>query len=290
MLRGLPTLCALGALALIASLPPQARAAESYANCTGFIDAVPAVITTQGVWCLRADLSTAINEGSAVIVEANNVTIDCNDFKLGGLAAGPASNAYGISASGRRNTTVRNCAIRGFNRGISLTGLGAGGTVVEDNRLDGNLWYGILVSGDGTNMVRRNRVYQTGGHPGAFSVAGMQVMGHVLDNTVDGVFSISNNADVRGILLPNFGAGIVASGNRVRSLSAHGDGAAIGIQASSPGTHVINNHVVAIAKGPDDVGIRRTGTNPGFSGGNRVSGFATPYSGTPVGAGPDHSN
>jgi hypothetical protein len=32
------------------SASPAARGAESYDNCTGFIDSVPATITTQGVW------------------------------------------------------------------------------------------------------------------------------------------------------------------------------------------------------------------------------------------------
>jgi hypothetical protein len=67
---------------------PPAQAAESYDNCSGYIDSVPAVIATQGTWCLRKDLSTAQTSGNAIEIAANNVVIDCNDFKLGGLAAG----------------------------------------------------------------------------------------------------------------------------------------------------------------------------------------------------------
>ena len=97
--------------------PPPLRAAESYDNCTGFIDSVPATIATQGVWRLRAHLGTAITTGAAINIAANNVTIDCNDFKLGGLAATDASAAMGISASGRQNATVRRCQLRGFFQG-----------------------------------------------------------------------------------------------------------------------------------------------------------------------------
>src|SRR5687768_7170485 len=79
--------------------PPTARAAASYDNCTGFVTTLPATIATQGVWCLKQDLSTAITSGNAIAITANNVTLDCNGFKLGGLSAGPASTATGIGSS-----------------------------------------------------------------------------------------------------------------------------------------------------------------------------------------------
>src|SRR5690606_35329103 len=84
--------------------PRPAAAAESFDNCSGFIDSVPAVIATQGVWCLRGNLATNIGSGgsSAITIAANNVTIDCNHFKLGGLAAGNGSQADGIHASDRQ--------------------------------------------------------------------------------------------------------------------------------------------------------------------------------------------
>src|SRR5690348_2627551 len=45
------------------ALPLPARAAQSYDNCTGFIDSVPATVSTQGTWCLRHDANTAITSG-----------------------------------------------------------------------------------------------------------------------------------------------------------------------------------------------------------------------------------
>ena len=112
----------LAAALLLAGLLPvsPARSAESYDACTGFIDSVPATITTQGVWCLRKDLSTNIASGSAIAISVNNVTVDCNGFKLGGLAAGNGSVANGIYAVNRQNATVRNCNIRGFFTGIDV--------------------------------------------------------------------------------------------------------------------------------------------------------------------------
>ena len=72
------------------------------------------------VRCPPADLSTAITVGNAIMVNANYVTIDCNNFKLGGLAAGSGTLTYGIRSEVRINTTIRNCNIRGFFCGATL--------------------------------------------------------------------------------------------------------------------------------------------------------------------------
>src|SRR6185369_12584927 len=94
------------------------RAAESYDNCSGTVASLPAVISTQGTWCFKQDLATSITFGNAITVTTNNVTLDCNNFKLGGLAAGVGTHAYGVYAggygAGRSNITVRNCNVRGF--------------------------------------------------------------------------------------------------------------------------------------------------------------------------------
>jgi hypothetical protein len=64
--------------------PRAARAAESYDNCTGFITSLPATVSTEGAWCLKQDLSTAIASGNAITISSNNISIDCHDFKLDG--------------------------------------------------------------------------------------------------------------------------------------------------------------------------------------------------------------
>ena len=115
--------CYLGALILLALALFAARpadAAESYDNCNNTISSLPAVIATQGTWCFKGDLATAITSGSAITVNTNNVTIDCNNFKLGGLAAGLGTSTYGIFANNRFNISVRHCNVRGFYVGIFL--------------------------------------------------------------------------------------------------------------------------------------------------------------------------
>src|SRR5688500_5888635 len=110
----------LGTVAVLLAFHPREARAETYQTCAGFIDALPATITTQGVWCLRKDLGTAMASGAAITIATNNVTIDCNNFKVGGLAAGAGTQAVGIQVSGKQNATIRNCAIRGFYRGAVL--------------------------------------------------------------------------------------------------------------------------------------------------------------------------
>ena len=132
------------ALALLAGLaaPVTATAAESYDGCSYTITSLPATLAQQGVYCLKSDLAAPLQSGAAITVAANNITIDCNGFKLGNLAAPPSTTAIGIHAEARQNTTVRGCNLRGYHTAISLTGAGHR---VHDNRIDGSHRQGIFV-------------------------------------------------------------------------------------------------------------------------------------------------
>ena len=158
-------------------------------GCTP-ITALPAVITTQGIYCFTGHLSTAITSGVAIDIQTSNVVLDLNAFKLGGLAGGPATTAIGIHALNRQNITIKNGTVRGFLRGIQLETSGTSqGHVVEDIRADQNTFVGIEVAGAG-NIVRNNQVVATGGTTvfGAdIGAAGIFVVGtgpRVLNNDV----------------------------------------------------------------------------------------------------------
>lgn len=209
-----------------------AQAAESYDNCTNFVESVPATIATQGVWCLRKDLSTSIVSGRAITIAANNVTLDCNDFKLGGLAAGPSSQAYGIYTNAYLNVAVRNCSVRGFHYGIYMNG--GVGHLIEDNRLDNNLNSAILLVQASNSTIRGNRVYDTGGYPDNSNRYGIYAYGgdaiEIIDNVVAGVVGTGgyyNNVVgiYRGNYIPN---GDLSSahitGNRISGLVPNGAG------------------------------------------------------------------
>ena len=187
-------------LLAFALLSPAAHAAESYDNCTGTITSLPTTISTQGTWCLKDNLATTINIGAAITVSTNNVTINCNDFRFGGLGAGPGTNAFGIQTNAL-NTTVRNCGIRGFLEGIHV-GSGASGALIEHNRLDQNTQVGVSVEGSG-HMVRLNRVVDTGGRPASAQTIGIRsaaLGAQITDNSVVGMTVTNTDGIVTGII------------------------------------------------------------------------------------------
>jgi len=277
-----PTLQLFGALALLAALLPVPRpaAAETSQTCAGFIDSLPATITTQGTWCMRAALSTAMASGAAIAIAANNVAIDCDDFKLGGLAAGDGTTAVGIQASSRLNATVRHCNVRGFRYGTHLTG---SGHAVLDSRFDNNTYAGFLIGGDGS-LARGNRVSDTGGStvPGYGTAIGIyfdsSYAGALLDNFVEGVYATpGSNGSAYGALI-YFVRGEAAR-NTIASLEADGTGQAFGVSNNMSGSHAVirdNTMGVGIWDPVTGIGVRCSGA---IARDNTISGFATALNG-----------
>ena len=250
---------------------PSTRAAESYDGCTGTISSLPTSISTPGTWCLKSNLSTDLGVGAAITINSNNVTLDCNGFRIGGLAAGNQTFAVGVLAVDRFNVVVRRCVIRGFSHGIDLFGAPSGGYVVEDNRLDQMTTRGILVDGSGC-LVQRNQVTDIGGRPDSSVSTGLSVTcsgARILDNQINGVTVTGQNGEgtVLGIVLGNH---TVAIGNLVTDLVPAGSGEAFGISSLTDqhcairDNHVFNDTV-------DGVGIQANLNC--FCSGNRISGY-----------------
>ena len=265
----------LSVLALLACIKP-AHAAQSYDNCAGTIASLPAVIASQGTWCLKADLATALTTGNAIAINANNVTIDCNDFKLGGLAAGVGTQTYGIYARDRQNITVRHCNIRGFYVGVSLEGTGGanngGGHVVEDNNFDGNTYIAVSIGGDGS-VIRRNRIFDTGGStiqlgPEAVYVA---YAVDVLDNTISGVAATASG---NGYAIGIFSGGNIVSGNRLSGLVSDGTGLVWGIRNNSTKLFITSNFLTGSGLTGSE-GLSCFNVNNSRAKDNVISGFAT---------------
>ena len=262
----------LAAFALLAGLGAVPAHAETFHTCGTIINTIPAVISTQGVYCLSHDLTTAISAGTAINIQTNNVTIDCNGYKLGGLAGGPSSMAVGIHADMTRlNLTVRNCGIRGFHTGIFFEG--GAGHLIEDNRLDQNLGTAIAVHGE-NNRVQRNRIYDSGSSGGSTSniVFALVAQADVIDNTVSGVVASGIDGYTTGIVMA--GPGTEVRGNQVRGLAVHGAGTAQGISVEATGVTVRNNAVAAAAATPG-VGIVGNGATDSICTGNTVFKFST---------------
>jgi len=227
-----------------------------------------APITTAGVYCLTKDLATAATSGTTIPIQANNVTIDCNDHKVGGTAAGPGTTAVGIGGSGA-NATVRNCNVRGFRMGILL--LGEGGAV-EDNRLDGNTWIGVYLIGDG-GVVRGNRVFDTGGNTGEVPPVGIQTNGDidVLGNTVANVMATAASGDPAYGIRTDYNDSGAIGDNHVRNILPDGANSATGI-------YNVNNGRISI--------YRNRVSNPGTAG----YGLLCAFNGGPAIASDNHIN
>jgi hypothetical protein len=264
------------ALALLLGGTRAAHAAESYDNCAGYITSLPAVITTQGTWCLKKDLSTALNWGNAITINNDDVTIDCNNFKLGGLNAGPGTQEVGIGASGRVGLTVRHCTIRGFYIGVNLAASGnqIGGHTIEDNRFDSNTSQAISVEGD-DSVIQRNIVANTGGSTifgYAIGISATHTV-DILDNTVSGVRATGGTGGfVYGIYSSVHGGSI--SGNRVQGLLSDGNGAAFGIVNSGNGGLTMRNNDVVGSASAGSFGLFCDNSS-GHARSNVVNGFAT---------------
>jgi nitrous oxidase accessory protein NosD len=261
------------ALALLFAAPRAAHAAQSYDNCTGVITSLPAVIVTPGIWCLKQDLSTAVTSGNVIDLQADDVVVDCNGFKLNGSAAGTATQTNGIHTIDHSRETLRHCDIRGFKIGVNLEGSGRG-HAVEDNNFDGNTWMGLSITANDA-VVRRNRVFNTGGTTLQLHGFGIWTYGTVdiLDNTVSGVTARSGgNGNAWGIYaIEDINGSII--GNGVRGLVRDGTGQTYGIQAQSATRVFLRNN--------DLVGDSNTGShgltcgNNGAAKDNVTSGFET---------------
>lgn len=266
------------ALAILSLAPRVAQAAESYDNCTGFITSLPAVITTQGTWCLKQNLSTAITSGSAITIGNSNVTLDCNDFKIDGLAAGAGTAAKGIYANNKLNAIVRNCSVRGFYMGLFIGGDSSGGHVIEDNRFDGNTYVGLRVDGDGS-VVRRNRVLDTGGSTLSNYVYGIatRYSVDVLDNTVFGVVARGGSGGYAIGVNTELNPDGKIIGNNVRGLFKDGSGHNMAIRNISSGRITLRSNDVAGDASAASFGLYCS-TTYGNARDNVISGFATAIS------------
>ncbi len=233
----------LAALAVLYAGPATAETV----NCTA-ITAVPAVITVPGVYCFTKSLVTSIASGIAISIQANNVVLDMNGHRLGGLAAGLGTTAVGIHATNRQNITIRNGTIRGFLYGIELQNGASQGHLIEDMRADQNTYVGIWVEGTGS-IIRNNQIVATGG-----------------------TTAFGANSLVFGIYVT--GNGVRAINNDVITMTRSGADPSVGIQVASGVGNLLDNN-------------RMTGADNGivFAGGtgkyrnNLTFDVTTPYTG-----------
>ena len=259
-------------LAAVAMLPAQAHAAESYDSCTGFVTALPFTIGTPGTWCLTQNLANG-----GIYIDSDNVTLDCNGFRIDAPVNNTDIFTSGVASAQRANITVRNCHIRGYGTGIDfddLSGAPSQRHVVEDNRIEGSLFRGIFVEGQGS-VVRRNQVLDSVAPPFQREAVGISIVGNVdvIDNLVSGVQA--GDHDVIGIrVLHNKGGSI--RGNRIRGVRrTSGAGAIRGISNETGTTRVILRGNTITGEGQaGSVGVYCESAL-GRARGNAIKGFPT---------------
>jgi len=250
-------------------------------DCTP-ITTLPTVITVQGIYCLTGNLATSMATGNAIEIQTNNVTIDLNGWKLGGLAAGAGTMATGIYANQRKNITIRNGTVRGFYYGILLDDTSpyttSQGHLTEDIRADKNTFIGITVMGRGS-IVRRNQVVDTGGSTVQTFAYGILLYGpgvRALNNDISGTAATGSALPVGLYFL--YADGAVAEDNRIDDVSA--------VIGNTYGLYIyISNDVLAVGNRitSADNGIYYHASTGKYMG-NLTSNVTTPFSGgTPVG-------
>ncbi len=264
-------------IALATTLMATPAKAETI-ECT-VIDTIPFIITVQGIYCLRGNLASSLTSGDMITVATNNVTIDMNGFKLGGLAAGAGTNANGIFALNRRNITIRNGSIRGFLRGIFLDRIveTSSGHLLEDLRLDGNRRFGARVHGTG-NIIRNNLVVYTGPSDNSISAFGLYIIDSN-DSVVEGnvISSVSGTSESEGIRVQESSLIEVRNNTVLRTEDATSN-FGIGSQTSTAVT-IIGNRILNPA-GTGTVGINDNGTSTGVNCiDNIIAGYTTAIEG-----------
>lgn len=156
------------------------------------IGRLPVTIQRAGSYCLGADVTLNMANGNAITIRNSNVVLDLNGHTIDNTAAGMATEANAVYASQRSNITIRNGTIRGFAHAVQLYDPApyttSEGHLIEDVHADHCTYVGIYVTGR-RNLVRRNRIFATGGSTTPLRTAGYGVFvrgagNRVIDNDI----------------------------------------------------------------------------------------------------------
>jgi hypothetical protein len=159
---------------------------------------VPFVIKRPGSYVLGSNLVVNNPNVNAILVDADNVTIDLAGFAIIGPSVGPTGQGSGINTTVRNNVTVRNGTVRGFfDPAAACVHLdGHLNNRVENLRVQDCPAVGVYVSPGG--MVIGSQVSNCGG--GIHADAGSLVLNNTLFGNAqalrlnwDGIAIIGNN-------------------------------------------------------------------------------------------------
>ena len=144
----------------------------------------PILGQTVGTLFLTEDTTLTENHEGNIIVDANDVTLDCHGFTVSGTGSG-----NGIELTNRSGVRVRRCNVQGFTVGFSITG--SSNNRFEENMSENNVRNGFQILFSSNNMFKEN---MSGNNVlNGFRIAGSS------SNTF--TKNISGNNDLRGFSL-----------------------------------------------------------------------------------------
>ncbi len=258
---------------LLAATPAHAETE----NCTE-ITALPFTIAAQGIYCLKQNLNVNLASGNAITINAGNVTIDFNGWRVNNQAAA-TNGARGIHAFNRKQITLRNGFVRGFRLGVYIAEGAANasqGHVIEDMKFGDSNYVGIWVEGDQTT-IRNNRVLDTGG--GGGTVAEGIHLGLADDSLVSGnqVSGISETTDNKGVFVTG-SSRVLITGNTITDTA--GSPVDQGIVVETGSAIIVKGNELLNSTGGGETGIIDLGGVTDLSClDNDIGGYATPLSG-----------
>ncbi len=186
------------------------------------ITSVPYIITTRGFYYLSQNLTFKPISGTAIEVNADDVTLDLMGFCL--TAADKSSDGIAISA-GRSNVEIRNGSIRGFSgRGVYSVDNSCKGIRVTSLRVSNTGGIGIDLYGT-DHLVMECSVKSAGSH-GIYAGPGSLFKDNVVINNIDDGIRTSYGCNVVGnVAASNFRGIAVWPGSSVTDNTVYNNGA-----------------------------------------------------------------
>ncbi|MHC4529837.1 MAG: right-handed parallel beta-helix repeat-containing protein, partial [Planctomycetota bacterium] len=156
-----------------------------------WIWAIPYTISDSGSYYLAQDFRIITPVLAAIIVEANDVTIDLMGFSIVGPGPDSGTN-YGIYLDGRTNVEIRNGTVRDFgSHGLYGAGLAGKGHRAINVRATSNGGTGIYLDSR-HNLIKDSTANGNGGDGICVSNASIVTGNTACDNNNDGIDGVNS--------------------------------------------------------------------------------------------------
>jgi len=147
----------------------KAWAGTVYIRADGSIDPPTAPIQRD-----RNTYTFTGNIYDSIVVERSNIIIDGNGYTLQGDGTG-----IGFNLTYMNNVTIKRTNIKGFLKGIELSG--SHYNVISENNVTSNGWFGLLLGGSHNNSITQNTIANNEYAIGIHWSSGNFLYGNLLD-------------------------------------------------------------------------------------------------------------